>query len=141
MKKIYILIFALLAMLMLTVAISAADVSVVASDGRVFEAEDTSFYLPSYISPSSVKLSHDGTKTITYQNASGERVTLNSGDAVDLTPFKVKSPSGQISYTLKTYVNGSLRTLYFYLADSIIFLFVFFNYFYFCRSCFVIFYI
>ena len=119
MKKIFLLAFAMLAVLILTVAVNAADVSVVASDGRVFEAEDTSFYLPSYISPSSVKLSYSGTKTITYQNSRGEKIALNSGDIVDLTPFKLKSPSGQISYSLKTYVNGNLKTLYFYLADNL----------------------
>lgn len=119
MKKIFILLSLTFAVMLFTLAVGAADVSVEASDQRVFEAENESFYLPSYVSPSNVKLVHDGTKNITYQRATGEVVALPSGTVIDLTPFKTVVPSGQTFYTLTIYVNNSSRILIFNFADNL----------------------
>lgn len=119
MKRLLILISLAFAIMILTLAVGAADVSVEASDQRIFEAENTSFYLPSYVSPSSVKLVHDGTKTITYKNALGNVVSLPSGAVIDLTPFKTVTPAGQTFYTLTTYTNGSANILVFNFADNL----------------------
>ncbi len=119
MKRLLVLVSIAFAIMLLTVAVSAADVSVEADDQRVFEAQDASFYLPSYVSPSSVKLVHNGTKTITYKNASGEIVSLPSGTVIDLTPFKTVTATGQTFYTLTTYTNGSSSILIFNFADNL----------------------
>jgi len=119
MKRLLVLMSIVFATMMLCVAVSAADVSVEAGDKRVFEAEDSSFYLPSYVSPACVKLVHDGTKTITYTNADGEIVNLPSGTVIDLTPFKTVVPTGQTFYTLTTYTNGASSVLVFNFADNL----------------------
>lgn len=119
MKKIFIIFFIVFVTMMLTIVVGAADVAVEASDGRIFEAEDTSFCLPSYVSPNRVKLVHNGTKKITYVNESGNMVDLPSGTIIDLTPFKTVAPTGQTSYTLTTYTNNSSRILVFNFADNL----------------------
>lgn len=119
MKKIFILFALAFSIMLLTFAVSAADVSVEASDNRVFAAEGDSFYLPSYVSPSNVKIVHDGTKRITYKNAQGEVVPLPSGTVLDLTPFKTTVPSGQEFYMLTTYTNGSACILVFNFANNL----------------------
>lgn len=119
MKKIIVFTFLVLSLFILTVAVGAAEVSVEADDGRIFEAQDTSFNLPSYISPSSVKLVHSGTKTVTYKNAQGTTVDLPTGTRVDLTPFKTTTPTGQEFYMLTVYSNGSANYLVFNFADNL----------------------
>ena len=119
MKKLLIILSVIFATMMLTIVVGAADVSVEASDARIFEAEDTSFFLPSYVSPSSVKLVHNGTKKITYINENGNTVDLPSGTVIDLTPFKTVTSTGQTFYTLKTYTNNSSRILVFNFADNL----------------------
>ena len=119
MKRIYVLISLIFTLFMLTVAVGAADVAVEAGDGRTFEAADNSFCLPSYVSPNRVKLTHDGTKAIKYQDASGQSVDLPSGTVLDLTPFKNTLPSGQDAYPLRLTVNGSSKLVVFYFANNL----------------------
>lgn len=119
MKKIFVLLFIVLASMLFAFSTLAADVAVEASDSRVFEAVDTTFYLPSYVSPSSVKLVYDGTKTVEYVSYEGKRVQLNSGDVIDLTPFLDVAPSGQKMYILSLYVNGRSKTLFFAFANNL----------------------
>ena len=56
MKIIVVFIAVVFSVALLSIAVSAADVSVEADDQRIFNAEESSFYLPSYVSPSAVKL-------------------------------------------------------------------------------------
>ena len=120
MKKIIVVISVIFAILLLTLAVGAAEVTVEAPDKRQFEATSYNFYLPSYISPSSVKLVHNSSKTLTYVTANGTREPLPSGTVVDLTPFKVTAPSGQEMYMLNVIVNGmSTKTFYFSFANNL----------------------
>ncbi|MBO5262175.1 MAG: CotH kinase family protein [Clostridia bacterium] len=119
MKKVFVLFALIFSIMALTLAVGAADVAVEADDQRIFNAEGESFYLPSYVSPSSVKLVHDGTKKITYKNAEGEVASLPSGTVLDLTPFKTTVPSGQEFYMLTTYTNGSAKILVFNFANNL----------------------
>ena len=119
MKKIIIFAVLVLSILLLTLTVGAAAVSVEADDGRVFEAQDTSFNLPSYVSPDNVKLIHNGTKIITYKNAQGAIVDLPSGTRVDLTPFKTTTPAGQEFYMLTVYANGSANYMIFNFASNL----------------------
>lgn len=119
MKKLFLLAAISISILMLALGVCATGVSVEAGDGRVFEATDTSFYLPSYISPSSVKLVHDGTKLVTYKDAQGVTVELSSGTFVDLTPYKTVTPTGQEFYMLTVYENGSASYLIFNFANNL----------------------
>ena len=119
MKKLFVFLTLVIVVLTLSVVVSAADISVEAKDGRIFEADGTSFCLPSYVSPSQVKLIHDGTKTITYKDAQGEVVDLPSGTVVDLTPFKTTTPTGQEFYMVTAYSNGSTSFLVFNFADNL----------------------
>ena len=120
MKKLFMLAVAIVfSALLFSFAVSAADISVQGSDQRVFEAEGSNFYLPSYISPKSVKIVHDGTKNITYKAENGETIALQNGAIIDLTPFKTALPSGQVFYVLTTYVNGSTKSIVFNFADNL----------------------
>lgn len=120
MKRIYSLFFVVFAVLLFTFAIAAAEVTVESSDKRQFEAIEDKFYLPSYVSPNSVKLVHDGSKTLTYVTKSGAKEPLPSGTVVDLTPFKISSPTGQEMYNLKVIVNGmSTKNYYFSFANNL----------------------
>ena len=119
MKKIVIFIAVVFSVALLSIAVSAADVSVEADDQRIFNAEESSFYLPSYVSPSAVKLVHNGSKTIEYKDKDGNWVNLTSGAVVDLTPFKIVAPTGQCVYKLTTRINYSTQTLSFNFADNL----------------------
>ena len=119
MKKIIVFSVIVLSVLMFTFTVGAATLSVEADDGRIFEAQDTSFNLPSYVSPSNVKLVHNGTKAITYKNAQGAMVDLPSGTRLDLTPFKTTTPAGQEFYMLTVYVNGSANYFVFNFANNL----------------------
>ena len=119
MKKLSIVLLLLVLAVILAVSISAADISVEANDGRVFSTNTKSFYLPSYISPESVNIVHDGSKTITYEDSTGATVDLVSGVAIDLTPFKTVEEGGKITYTLKAYINGTLNSFVFNFANSL----------------------
>ena len=119
MKKILMIASFILLSVFLAVAVGAADLSVEASDERIFDADGTKFYLPSYVSPSSVKLVHDGTKAVKYMSPDKTWVNLNSGDVLDLTPFLQETPAGQKTYVLTVNVGGSSKKLYFYFADSL----------------------
>lgn len=119
MKKIVVFLSIVFSVVLLTVAVSAADMSVVAGDNRVFDAKDNSFYLPSYVKPNEVKIIHDASGTMTYKNAKGQIVDLPSGTVVDLTPFKTIAPNGQISYMLSVYDNGYLEFFVFNFANNL----------------------
>lgn len=119
MKKILTLIFALLTLSLLALAVGASDVYVLADDQRELQSENDTFYLPSYILPSNVRLAHDGTKTIEYENADGQTVALASGTVVDLTPFKSVTPAGQEAYILNLRVNGKSNMLIFHFASNL----------------------
>lgn len=119
MKKICFAFFVLLTIIILALSISAADIYVVANDQREFKTEDGDFYLPSYVSPGSVKIAHDGTKSIEYENLQGQRINLPSGTVLDLTPFKNVTPSGQEAYILNLRVNGKSNMLIFHFASEL----------------------
>lgn len=120
MKRIYFILSLLCLIVLMALAVGAADVTVEADDLRQFEASGSIFYLPSYISPSKVRLVHDGTKEISYTAPSGEQVLIQSGDNVDLTPFKATEEDGKTVYTLKILVNNeNTRRLTFYFANNL----------------------
>ena len=118
MKKLYIFLFTVVSILMLTVFVSAVDINVVADDQRQFASVEDAYYLPSYISPSCVKLTHDGT-SVEYENAQGQNVSLPSGTVLDLRPFKQVTPAGNEAYVLNLRVNGKYRMLVFYFASDL----------------------
>ena len=117
MKKIIIIVAAILATVFLAVGVSAADLSVEASDGRIFEIDGTKFNLPSYVSPSGVKLVYDEANSVRYMSTEKSWVDFNSGDVLDLTPFLQETPSGQKTYVLTVNIDGSSKKLYFSFAD------------------------
>ena len=82
MKKIYVSFFIIITIFVLCLSASAAAVWVEADDGREFSTETKEFYLPSYISPSSVRLVYDGGFDIDYKN---ERILKEyiDGDTID----------------------------------------------------------
>ncbi len=119
MKKLIVAFLTVLVMLLLAIGISAADIKVEAGDGRIFEADDSTFILPSYIKPNDVKLVHDGTNAITYENEEGQTATLQAKDNVDLTPFVTTLSSGQNIYELSVKINGRTSTFTFKFADNL----------------------
>lgn len=120
MKKTVFILLTLVFMMILAFTVSAADISVEANDGRIFESaeNENNFYLPSYISPSAVKLVFSGSKTITYTR-NNEIVTVKSGDTVDLTPYMTDLGEGNCIYLLKLKVNGSTKSFGFRFANNL----------------------
>ncbi len=119
MKRIITLLTFAIVTVLFAISISASDFAVEASDERIFEPDGTKFYLPSYVSPSSVKLVINNSNDIKFYSVNGSWEQLENGDVLDLTPFRETSASGQDMYVLKLNVNGSSKTMFFAFADNL----------------------
>lgn len=106
-------------MLVLCLSVSASDMYIDAGQGVQIEANENVFYLPSHIRPNNIKIGFFDNVQISYQNASGENITLNSG-SFDLTPYKTNDNT----YKLTTFESNVKKTYTFYFANSLPSMFV-----------------
>ena len=120
MKKLVVFLTFILATMVMAVVVSAADLKVEASDARQFTPDNGNFYLPSYISPRQVKVVYENAEDrVEYKDASGTRVSVKNGSNIDIVPFKVEYPNGQVVYRATFYVNGSIKSYTFNFADKL----------------------
>ncbi len=105
-------------LLFLCVFAYAADVSVVDAYGQEYNHASYTFYLPSHISPSAVTIKLSDGVELSYSDQSGEYHEINSGDTLDVTPYKTVFADAT-AYTLLSKYNGVDYFLIFRFASSL----------------------
>ena len=102
----------------LTVFALGADVAVVDEYGQEYMHESYSFYLPSHISPSAVKIKLASYVDMTYADKNGEYREIKASEPIDLRPYKTSSQNG-VAYVLPVKYNDIDYYLIFRFASSL----------------------
>lgn len=118
MKKVIFLLSCAVFTLLFGILVLGADISVLDDSGNEYNHTKYTFYLPSHISPSAVKVKLSSTAHLSYTDQNGAKCTLNSGDTVDLRPFKTVSGDAA-AYILSAKLNEIDYFIIFRFASSL----------------------
>lgn len=118
MKKSLFFAFLLIFTVFFAVLAFGADVSVVDLHGQEYGHTSYTFYLPSHVSPSEVKFRLESGVDLSYADTSGNYHKINSGDTVNVTPYKTVNGSESV-YIMPAKYNGMDYYLIFRFASSL----------------------
>ena len=118
MKKVYFLIFVLLAAFVLSIATIASEISVIDENGCEYVDRDGAFSLPSHIEKTAVTFTFSEEHTVEIKDENGDYVQIEDGQVLDLTPY-LTTNTGEEIYILFAKVDSIKETLVFRFATNL----------------------
>lgn len=107
MKKLYFSLLVVLFIFIGTLVVSANDVFIVDEHGNEYAHTSYTFYLPSHISPSSLKFKLAEDIKLSYETEDGYK-DINNGDTVDFSSYKMNY-NGKPIYLVNAQINSQQK--------------------------------